>query len=109
MKKEKSSKPGVMIYFDIRRQVERLSDEQRGKLFTAILDFAELGKEPMLDDMTGMCFDGLRPRIEKDGKKYEDKVQKSKYAVYVRETEKHGEIPLDYTEWERSQESEFCL
>lgn len=109
MKKEKSNKPGVMIYFDIRRQVERLSREQCGDLLMAILDFAEFGTEPTLDDMTGMCFDGLRPRIERDGKKYEDKVQKSKYAVYVRETEKHGEIPLDYAEWERSQEPEFWL
>lgn len=109
MKDGKSGKPGVMVYFDIRRQVERLSIEQRGELFTAILDFAEFGTEPTLDGMVGMCFDGVRPRIEKDGKRYEEKVRKSKYAVYVRETEKRGGIPLNYDEWEREDDDEFFL
>jgi len=104
--KQETGRPGVMIYFDIRRQMERLSKEQRGDLLTAIMDFAELGTEPILDDMTGMCFDGIRPRIEKDKKRYEEKVLKSKYAVYVREAEKRGTIPSGFDEWVRDYESD---
>lgn len=94
-----SNRPGVMIYFDTRKALGRLNFEQKGKLFDAILDFAELGTEPELDDLTGMCFDFIRPKIEWDAKKYAETVNKRKYAAYVREANKHGEEILPFGEW----------
>ena len=88
-----------MLYFDVRRPLERLSKEQRGDLLTAILNFSEFGTEPNLDELTSICFEFIRPRLERDAKNYEEKVWKRKYAVQTREAEKRGEIMPPFDEW----------
>lgn len=96
---KESGRPGVMIYFDTRKALSRLSLEQKGVLFDAILDFAEFGTEPELDDLTGMCFDFIRPKIEWDAKKYTETVWKRKYAAYVREANRSGEVVRPFEDW----------
>ncbi len=43
-------KPGVMIYFDLQETLDRLSDEQAGILFRAILEYGAKRTEPDLPD-----------------------------------------------------------
>lgn len=38
--------PGVMLYFEIRPCLERLTMDEQGRLFNAILDYGEEGIEP---------------------------------------------------------------
>ena len=59
-------RPGVMLYFDLRPSLKLLSTEDRGRLFDAILDYAELGVVPELDGMLAMAWEFIRPRIDKD-------------------------------------------
>ncbi len=87
------------MYFDIRTALAFLSDADKGRLFQAILEYAELGVMPDFDGTLGMAWAFVRPQIDRDGDRYEGKVTKSKYAVYVRETKKREEEPLAFDDW----------
>lgn len=97
--KSEHKKPGVIIYFDIRTGFELLDMEERGELFTAILNYAEYGELPELEKFPLLCFNMLRPRIDYDEVKYGLTIAQRKYAVYVREKRKHQEEPIPYDEW----------
>ena len=94
------ARPGVMIYFEsVRPALSRLDNEQCGALFRAIIDYAEYGAVPDLEPMTGMVFDLLRPKIDRDAEKYEESREQRQHAVYVREAKRRGEQPLTLPEW----------
>lgn len=98
-------KPGVMLYFDsIRPALKRLDNEQCGILFRAILDYAEYGAVSDLEPMTGMVFDLLRPKIDRDAEKYVENREQRQHAVYVREAKRRGEQPLPFSEWRSHRE-----
>lgn len=93
-------RPGLMLYFDLRPAIQRLNMEQRGALLTAILDYAELGELPTdLDDLTGMAFDFLRPRLERDASRYESKKAQQQYASYCAGCKRRGETAQSFDEW----------
>jgi len=98
-------KPGVMLYFDsIRPALNRLDNEQCGALFRAILDYGEFGAVSDLEPMTGMVFDLLRPKIDKDTERYEESREQRQHAVYAREAKRRGEQPLSFPEWRLNRE-----
>ena len=79
------ARPGVMIYFEsVRPALSRLDNEQCGALFRAIIDYAEYGAVPDLEPMTGMAFDLLRPKIDRDAEKYEESREQRQHAVSIR-------------------------
>ena len=99
------ARPGVMVYFDaVRPALSRLDNEQCGSLFRAILDYAEYGAVSDLEPMTGMVFDLLRPKIDRDAEKYEESREQRQHAVYVREARRRGEEPLTLSEWRTNRE-----
>ena len=100
------ARPGVMVYFDaVRPALSRLDNEQCGALFRAILDYAEYGAVSDLEPLTGMVFDLLRPKIDRDAEKYEESREQRLHAVYVREAKRRGEQPLPISEWRLRRES----
>ena len=99
-------RPGVMLYFDLRPSLKLLSTEDRGRLFDAILDYAELGVVPELDGMLAMAWEFIRPRIDKDGERYERQIAQRQYAVYSREAKRRGETPLSFDDWCKSGDSD---
>lgn len=66
-------KPGVMLYFDIRPCLKRLTVEQKGQLFEAILEYGEFGVAPDFDADIGLAvaWDLIRPMIDRDNERYE--------------------------------------
>ena len=76
--------PGVMLYFDIRPCLARLTMDQQGQLFNAILNYGELGIEPDFDYMLGIAWDFIKPRLERDKERYEDVCEKRRQAVLSR-------------------------
>lgn len=95
-----------MIYFEaVRPALSRLDNEQCGALFRAIIDYAEYGAVSDLEPMTGMVFDLLRPKIDRDAEKYEESREQRQHAVYVREAKRRGEQPLTLPEWRLYRES----
>lgn len=72
--------PGVLLYFDIRPCLKRLSKEEKGELFEAILEYGEFGTVPEFDGCLGIAWDFIQPQIDRDKEKYLDTVDKRKYA-----------------------------
>ena len=97
---EPRQRPGVMLYFDtISPALARLSNEQRGALLMGIVEYAQTGALPELDSMTGMAFDMLRPSIDRDGDKYEDKRIHAQYMAYCRRQNERGEAKITEDEY----------
>ena len=65
------SRPGTMLYFDTRPCLKRLTNEQKGQLFEAILDYAEFSVAPDFGDdiALSVCWDFIRPRIDRDNER----------------------------------------
>lgn len=100
------ARPGVMFYFEIRPCIRRLSLEDKGQLFEAILDYAENGVEPELDGALGVAWDFIQPRIDLDSEQYELKVETSQYAAFSRERKKLGLEPIDRDVWRSMTDTE---
>ena len=84
------AKPGVMFYFDIRPCLKRLSTEDKGLLFEAILDYAEHGTEPDFDGAVGVAWDFIKHGVDRDSDRYGNQVLQKQYAAYVRERWEYG-------------------
>ena len=105
MAKQKE-RPGVMLYFDaLRPAISRLDEAQCGALLRSVLDYAQYGVVPELDPMTGLAFDMLVPKIDRDAERYEESREQRLYAVYVREMKKNGEQALSLADWRLSREA----
>ena len=94
------NRPGVMFYFDVRPCIKRLTLEEKGQLFEAILDYAEFGRLPDLDGVLGIAWDFIQPKIDRDAGQYGKKIEQRRYAVYVREAKKNNRTPLAFDEWQ---------
>lgn len=94
-----ADRPGVMLYFDIMPALEKLNDEQRGALLTAIMGYAHDGRLPALDPVTAMAWEFIKPKIDKDQETYNNVVLKREYATYCRDTKRSGETPVSFSEW----------
>lgn len=77
-------RPGVMIYFDVAHSLSRLSNEDVGILFKAIMAYGEFGSIPEFDGMLAMAWDFIRPRLDRDAQKYEEICKKRTAAINSR-------------------------
>jgi len=94
MTARQKERPGVMLYFDaVRPAISRLDETQCGALLRSLMDYAQYGVVPELDPMTGLAFDMLVPKIDRDAERYEETREQRQYAVYAREKKKkRGEL-----------------
>lgn len=92
--------PGVMIYREIYPAMQVLSLDDRGRLLTAILDYAING---VLPDCPSGALAAIwamtQPRIDADQGNYRTKVTKSRYAAHVRECKRTGYPYPTYAVW----------
>ena len=100
------SRPGVLIYFDLLSSCDMLSDEQAGKWIKAVHRYAA-APNPTPPDFShdlvlAMFWSFTQPQLDTDAKKYNEKVEKSRYAVYCREAEKNGVSKQTFEEWQKS-------
>ena len=66
-------KKSLVLYHDIREPLEQLTMEQRGELFTAILDYSENGVIPDFAGELKMAFAFIRSAIDRDAVAWEEK------------------------------------
>ena len=100
MTARQKERPGVMLYFDaVRPAISRLDETQCGALLRSLMDYAQYGVVPELDPMTGLAFDMLVPKIDRDAERYEESREKRQYAAYAREKKKTGESCLSFADW----------
>ena len=100
-----SQRPGVMLFFDVRPALKRLTVEERGRLFEAILDYGELGLLPDFEGGLGIVWDFIQPRIDQDAARYADKVLKNRYSVFTREAKRAGLQPVEFEIWRTDPDS----
>ena len=78
-------KPGVMLYFDRLPYLNRMDDVQRGKLFLWIMEYAQYGVVPEVEDpMLGMAWDVVKPAIDLDTERYEAKCERNRENIQKR-------------------------
>lgn len=103
-------KPGVLIYFDIREPLEFLDMEQRGELFTAILDYAADGLAPVFDNkLLSMAWAIVKRGIDRDDVQYRTTISRRKYAAYCRYEKEAGRTPLTFDEWNMHEDEGTCM
>ena len=88
------NQPGVMLYFDLRLSLQRLSCEEKGILFDAILDYGQDGTVPELEGVLGVAWDFIRPRLDLDRRHYQDVVEQRRAAARKR--------------WDREDDANAC-
>ncbi len=94
-----SKKPGVMIYFDIMYAMRKLSYQEAGQLFMAIMEYAENQTQPELSEKLELVWSLIRPRLDTDDQAYYEKSAKARYSIYTRWERNAGRTPLPYEEW----------
>ena len=89
-----------MLYFDLAPALKLLSDENRGKLLTAILEYAQYGTVPDFEcDSLAIAWSFIQPKIDHEAKRYEDTVHKKTYASYCAKLKQANQVPLYYDDW----------
>ena len=69
-------KQSFVLYYDIREPLSLLNDSERGRLFSAILNYAEYGELPDFDGAAQMAFAFIRKALDRDAEKWESKREK---------------------------------
>lgn len=106
-------RPGVLIYFDdVRPVLHRADDQVCGALFRAVFDYAQYGVIPdTLDPFSGLVFDMMRPKIDRDLESYKNRIWKStlagEYSAYKTAEEKSNRKAAPFDEWRRGREAEL--
>lgn len=67
------TKQAFVLYFDIREPLELLTDAERGKLFMAIIDYAENGTEPEFSGSLQMAFAFIKQGLDRDTRRWNQK------------------------------------
>ena len=105
MAQRKKERPGVLIYFELIPALERLTNEQRGRLLYGAIIFAHDGMEPKIDDdpILPVIWPLLASRIKSDGKRYSEQCEENalrrRFGCYRSAREKAGKSLLTYEEW----------
>lgn len=73
-------KKSFVFYYDYRQHLSLLTDEDRGRLLMALLDYGENGSEPDLDGAARMAFSFIATQMDRDAAKYAETVQKRREA-----------------------------
>lgn len=77
--------PGVMLYFtETRPLLALMSDEERGQIIAAILDYAEYDVEPELSARLSPAWPFFKQMIERDAETYRKKCEKAEKAAKAR-------------------------
>lgn len=79
-----ANQPGVMFYFELRPSLKRLSGEEKGRLFEAILDYGEFGEVPEFEGKLAFVWDFVQPRLDRDAQRYREMSEKKRVAALAR-------------------------
>lgn len=103
--KQKSS---FLIYHEYREPLKLLTDEQRGQLLMALIDYSESGVVPELDGISMMAFSFIQSQMDRDSKKYENRCssnrengKKGGRPKKENDTEENPKNPLGFEETEK--------
>lgn len=93
------ARPGMMIYFEIRKPLSWLPNAEKGQLFDAILEYGETGAEPAFEGMLAMAWSFIQPKLDRDQTEYDKTVLKRQYANWCRKLKKRGLPDVLFDDW----------
>ena len=70
------NKGSFVLYFDYRKHLDFLTDEECGQLFKALLDYGETKKQPELEGAALMAFSFIACQMDRDAEKYAETCRK---------------------------------
>lgn len=77
-------KRGFVVYFDLADSLAAFSDAEVGRIFRAMLAYAETGEELPLPERESIAFGFIKAQIDRDGERYDDTCAKRKAAAEAR-------------------------
>lgn len=93
------ARPGIMIYFDMLGPIRVLSDEDKGRLFLAMLEYGQDGTVPQFEGMLALAWEFAKPKLDRDNDEYNRTILKRQYAAFCRDRKKKGEPEISFEEW----------
>lgn len=107
---EGKTKPGMMLYFSLWEPILELDDATVASLVRATMRYSFDGIDPELDGITNTLWKMIKPGIDADAERYEQKIEKRQYAVYCRGEKAAGCTPVDFDTWRRMTHDDcnFC-
>lgn len=100
-------RPGIMLYFDILEPVRVLTNSERGKLLTAILEYGKEGKEPSFTGKLALAWGFVRPKIDMDGERYDSVVEKRKYAGFCSSLSRRNLETMSFEDWQEMDKAQL--
>ena len=88
-----------MIYFDIMYAIRKMTYEEAGQLFLAIMEYAETQTLPELPEKLELVWSLIQPRLDFDDQRYHEVASQKQYAAYVRWQKRANKDYLSYEEW----------
>ena len=73
-------KNSFILYHDYRKHLKLLTDEEKGQLLMALLDYSENGVSPDLSGMALMAFSFIQSQLDRDNEKWETSVEQRRKA-----------------------------
>ena len=75
----------ILVYVDIRKNLELLSDDEAGKVFKALIKYGDEGTLPQFEDRAITVFvNSIVDQIERDRKKYAERCEKARRSQQIR-------------------------
>lgn len=71
-----TAKNSFVLYTDYKQSLLLLTDEERGRLLMALMDYCETGQAPKLSGAAMMAFSFIAAQMDRDAQKYREKCQK---------------------------------
>lgn len=93
------ARPGIMLYFDIIEPIRHLSDNEKGRLLMAMLEYGQNGTVPEFDGMLAMAWDFIRPKLDRDDECYEASRLQRKYAAFCKKRNGLNLPKIPFEEW----------
>ena len=93
------ARPGIMLYFDILEPIRMLSDEDKGRLLIAMLEYGRDGVVPTLDGPLGIVWSFVHPLIDKDGQRYDDMKLQREYAAFCKKRKRIWMPKIAFDDW----------
>lgn len=93
------ARPGIMLYFDILGPIKMLSDEDKGRLLVAMLEYGKDGIVPELEGPLGIVWSFVLPMIDKDGQRYDEMKLQREYAAFCKKRKRIWMPKILFDEW----------
>lgn len=103
------AKAYVKVFFDWKNQMSALSDAEKGRLYDAILDYAENGSVPQLSGRESILFPVFQAQIDRDTKAYQAKVDAGRKGGLAKSSKSYQSLAQSsksYQEEEKEEEKE---